>query len=304
MSAPPFEDATDALSLSRRTFPPIRWVIPGVIPTGATLLAAPEKAGKSWWALQLARAMSLQGSVLYLALEDTQESLHWRMGMQPGVCLSTLTLVPQGGILPLPKGAEQILNWLSTAHEPVLVIVDTLEKLRGDDKDGRQYRADYKAVAMLKTVADRYGVALVFLHHLNQREAKGDEEPGDIVYRVSGTSGLTGAADTILVLQRERLSSTGYLFSTGRRIPAAIQPIEWDESTFSWSLTAPALPARNPVLDAVVAGGPASRADLCKALPLDMALVMRRLEDALVLGLLVEEDGVLSLPPAPQSELE
>jgi len=58
------------------------------------------------------------------------------------------------------------------------------------------------------------------------------------------------------------------------------------------------------VLDAVVAGGPASRADLCKALPLDMALVMRRLEDALVLGLLVEEDGVLSLPPAPQSELE
>ena len=295
MSAPPpFEDATDALTLSRATFPPVRWIIPNVIPTGATLLAAPEKSGKSWWALQLARAVSTQGSVLYLALEDTKESLHWRMSMQPGVCLSTLKLVPQGGVLPLPTGAQQIAAWLDKAHDPLLVIVDTLEKLRGDDRDGRQYRSDYKAVAQLKTVADRFGVALVFLHHLNQREAREDDSPGDIVYRVSGTSGLTGAADTILVLQRERLSSTGYLFSTGRRVPATLQPIEWSEATFSWSLTAPDLSPRNPVVDLLrLADAPMTRAELCRELAFDMTLVVQRTEDALVLGLVEEQDGVL-----------
>jgi hypothetical protein len=293
---PAFEDAVDALTLSRATFPPIRWVIPGIIPTGATLLAAPEKSGKSWWALQLARAMSLQGSVLYLALEDTQESLHWRMGMQPGACLSTLTLVPQGGVLALPHGSQQILKWLSEAPDPILVIVDTLEKLRGDDKDGRQYRSDYKAVAQLKTVADKYGVALIFLHHLNQREAKADEEPGDIVYRVSGTSGITGAADTILVLQRERLSATGYLFATGRRIPSTLQPITWDEATFSWSLTAPDVPLASPVVALVQAKGPATRASICQELGL---AAMRRIEDALVLGALVEDGDLLRLPAEP-----
>jgi hypothetical protein len=290
-----FDNAVDALELSQRTFPPMRWIIPGVIPTGATLLAAPEKIGKSWWALQLARAISTQGSVLYLALEDTEESLHWRLGQQPGVNLSTLTLVPQGSALPLPKGATQISQWLVDAHNPLLVIVDTLEKLRGEDKgNGRQYRADYQAVASLKMVADKHGVALLFLHHLNQNETKMGEEPGDPVYRVSGTSGLTGAADTIITLQRDRLSAEGALFTTGRRVATSVQGLVWDDAQFLWSITAPPAMPRNVAHDLVAAHGPMSRADVCKRVGTSWAV--RRVEDALVLGLLVEAEGLLRLP--------
>lgn len=294
MTVATFSGLTDALTLSRRVFPPARWIIPGILPVGLTILAAPEKIGKSWWALQIARAASTQGSVLYLALEDTEESLNWRLGKQPGPSLSTLSLVPQGGgARPLPEGAHQIHGWLSHAPSPFLVIIDTLEKVRGDDADGRQYRSDYKAVSQLKAVADRHNVAILCLHHLNQKEERANEEPGDIMYRVSGTSGLTGAADTVLILRRDRLSQTAKLFATGRRVQTKLEPMEWNEETSTWSL-APAFDAPiNPVRDFLHERGPLSRADLVRAYNGSAATAIGHLEDALSLGIVLEVDGLL-----------
>ena len=62
--------------------PPLKFVIPGLIPVGLTILAGPPKGGKSWLALQIAVAADMGGEVLgicmpklkvyYLALEDTE----------------------------------------------------------------------------------------------------------------------------------------------------------------------------------------------------------------------------------------
>ncbi len=70
-----------AYDLMRATFLPTRWMVPGLLPDGLTLLAGKPKMGKSWLALELAIAVATggvalgqipvePGDVLYLALED------------------------------------------------------------------------------------------------------------------------------------------------------------------------------------------------------------------------------------------
>jgi hypothetical protein len=79
-----------AADLQRRTFPPIAFVIPEIIPEGLTILAGRPKVGKSWLALDIGIAIAAgryclgerkptQGAVLYGALEDNPRRLQWRI---------------------------------------------------------------------------------------------------------------------------------------------------------------------------------------------------------------------------------
>ena len=78
-----------------------------------------------------------------------------------------------------------------------MVVIDTLEKFR-PIQNGKlaAYSADYAAVAGLQRIASKHRVAIVINHHVRKMEA---DDPFDTV---SGTLGLTGAADTIIVLKR------------------------------------------------------------------------------------------------------
>ncbi len=72
--------------------PPLKFVIPGLIPVGLTILAGPPKGGKSWLALQIAVAADMGGEVLgicmpklkvyYLALEDNEYRIADRLKKQ------------------------------------------------------------------------------------------------------------------------------------------------------------------------------------------------------------------------------
>src|SRR3712207_4780338 len=79
-----------AADLQRQTFPPIRYVVPGYIAEGLTLLAGRPKLGKSWFMLDVGLAVAAgrtclgataceQGDVLYLALEDNERRLQSRI---------------------------------------------------------------------------------------------------------------------------------------------------------------------------------------------------------------------------------
>jgi hypothetical protein len=45
-----------AADLQGRVFPPIKWIVPDILPEGLTLLAGKPKLGKSWLALDIAVA--------------------------------------------------------------------------------------------------------------------------------------------------------------------------------------------------------------------------------------------------------
>src|SRR5260221_2650039 len=83
--------------------PPLRWVIPDILPEGLILLAGKPKLGNGWLALEIARAIAaggsvlsklpvVQGGVLYLALEDHTRRLQSRAKQ----LLASMTCVPSG----------------------------------------------------------------------------------------------------------------------------------------------------------------------------------------------------------------
>ena len=73
--------AISAEELLSTPLPPVKWIIPGLLPAGLALFAGPSKAGKSWLTLWLCLQIA-QGNpvwnreieprtVVYLSLEDT-----------------------------------------------------------------------------------------------------------------------------------------------------------------------------------------------------------------------------------------
>ena len=53
-----------AAELQRVQFAPLKWIVDGILPEGATLLAGKPKSKKSWKALAVAAAVAMGGKVL------------------------------------------------------------------------------------------------------------------------------------------------------------------------------------------------------------------------------------------------
>lgn len=204
-------------------FPPrcrLRWLIPGLLPAGLSLLAGASKAGKSWlclWlCLQLTRGGEIWGritqpqTVLYLCLEDTYARIQGRLFRLTEDSVPS-RLYFQTGSCAIGDGLElQIEKFLSQHPETGLVVIDTLQKVRTADPNNGAYASDYQDMSALKFLADRRGIGLLLVHHLRKQGAS------DPFQQISGSNGLMGAADTIWLLQRQRMSDTARLLVTGR----------------------------------------------------------------------------------------
>ena len=190
-----------ASDLQAMTFPPVRHILPGYIPEGATILASKPKFGKSWLMLDVSLAATAdrftlgtlkptQGDVLNLALEDSNRRLKRRINkLLPATEAQwphRLSLVTEWKRAD-EGGLDDIEDWCRGAANPVMIVIDTLEKFR-PIQNGKTaaYSADYAAVSALQKVAAKFGIAIVIVHHLRKMDA---DDPFDTV---SGTLGLTG----------------------------------------------------------------------------------------------------------------
>lgn len=267
--------ATDLLAA---TFPEPRWAVPGLVAEGLSLLVGSPKLGKSWLALNLCLAVASGGHALgqiplergeaaYLALEDPPRRLQRRLqsvlqGEPAPAGLFFETAWPT-----LAHGGAELLSERLERHPGLrLVVVDVLAKIRGSVTDrGSLYSADYAAITSLKDVADRHEVALLLLHH--DRKAGSD----DFVDVVSGTSGIAGAADAIILMSRARNSAEAKLSVTGRDVEESEYALRFDAQIGTWTmLDGPASDyeltnERRQILEAVRAGegaGPKAIADV------------------------------------------
>lgn len=214
-----------AADLMAADFPEARWAIPRVVPEGLTLFAGPPKIGKSWLMLGAAVAVASggkafgsvdveQGGVLYVALEDPARRLAQRLAvvLEGSVAPAGLDFATTWPLLH-DGGADQLDEHLDEHVDTRLVVVDVFVKARGTTSDREdRYQADYRAMSWLKEVADRHQVAVVAVHHVRKQASE------DFVDTVSGTNGLAGAADTILVLARSRGAADAKLHVTGRDV--------------------------------------------------------------------------------------
>ena len=92
-----------------------------------------------------------------------------------------------------------------------LIIIDTLQKVRGVGGDNYRYANDYEVITRLKQFADSYGICILIVHHTKKQ---GSADKFDMI---SGTTGLLGASDGAFLLQKEkRIGNTATLEVSGR----------------------------------------------------------------------------------------
>lgn len=218
LKLPPMPKVITASELEGMSFPEPRWLVPGIIPEGVTILAGKPKLGKSYLALNIALALACGGKamgsidvspcgVLYLALEDRHRRLQNRINETFGQCgwpsrlhlVTEWPRVDQGGIPLLQKFLEEHTN-------VKLVIIDVFEKFKArEQKNDRIYSQDYQHMEPLVSLTHSHDVSLLPVHHTRKLVA---DDPLD---EVSGSTGLSGSADTILVLKRVRGKATLYV---------------------------------------------------------------------------------------------
>jgi hypothetical protein len=226
------EDGSDPLAemfngswLDGQEFPPLEYVVPGIIPEGFGLLVAPPKAGKSWLVcgiglgcasggLALGRISVDKRTVLYLALEDGKRRLQFRSRR-----LMRGEALPAGIHFILKTKPAEVIPKITAflqryRDEKPLIIVDTLGKARPPRPAGTDmYAWDYAIGTQLKDTIDTVpGASLLVVHHTRKTETS------DFVDSVSGSHGIAGSADFILALSRKRQSDEALLSVTGRDV--------------------------------------------------------------------------------------
>lgn len=225
--------------LMEQDFPPTKYVVDELIPEGLTYIIAAPKIGKSWMVLDLAIAVA-QGipflgaipvekrPVLYLALEDGPKRIQNRAR-----ALNCESLPPNISFLHRVKSEDAPLVMAEfmhhyQGHEP-LIILDTLGKIKPAKAPGAgAYEHDYQVSASLKEIADDAGGSVVVVHH--NRKAGSD----DFLEDVSGTQGIAGAADTIIVIRRARTSPDAEIHVTSRDASEGAYAAQFDNG--KWTL--------------------------------------------------------------------
>lgn len=270
----------DAAALMQQEFTEPEFIISGFLPIGLTLLAAKRKLGKSWLALNLALAVAPggvalsrfkcnQADVLYLALEDNHRRLQNRMrqilGDEPAPAgLHLFNDWPRIGA----GFTERVEAWMKKHPNTKLLIVDVLAKVRpGRQRGGNSYDEDYEAMTPMHALAHKHGLAVVVIHHTRKQEAD------DVFDTISGTGGLTGAADCIMVLTRDnKVSTDSNLHITGRDVEEQELAMTFDGERGIWATVGDAedrrrSEARQQIVDLLRQAGRGMRpAEVAKAI--------------------------------------
>ncbi|MET4041865.1 hypothetical protein ABIC03_003556 [Bradyrhizobium sp. RT6a] len=298
----------DGDTLLAKRFEKLHYVVPHYIVEGLTIVAGRPKLGKSWLVYDIAVAVATgglamgsieceQGDVLYLALEDNERRAQGRLltVAPPGASLRRLTMqfsAPQidNGLL------AEIDDWRLKSEKPRLVIVDVLAKVKPDQKRTQSvYGADYEAVSPLQQYASEHRLAFIVVTHTRKAEAEDDLET------VSGTNGLTGAADSILVLKRGTGGST--LSGRGRDIEEVETALQFEGGL--WRILGNAGDVarsneRNRIISAIKEGGKLKPSEIADKIGADAVNVRQLLGKMVTDGQVTKiTNGVYSLPPEP-----
>lgn len=230
----------DGQTLMNITLDTPRFIVPSLIPTGLHIIGGSPKVGKSWlmmWlCLNVAKGECLwnyqcrKGTTLYLCLEDSYDRIQSRLlditDDAPDNLFFSIMAESIGSGL-----SEQIENFMQEHSDTVLIVIDTLQFIRSDAGNANPYANDYRELLVLKELANKHKIAILCVHHLRKMK---DIDPMNML---SGTTGLSGVADTILVLDREkRTENRATLFCTGRDIESLELGLELDSETHIWKL--------------------------------------------------------------------
>lgn len=254
------DDSIAAAELVTKKYAPIEFYVEDLITPGLTVIAAPPKAGKSWYALAMQLAIATgssfhgretkQTKVLYCALEDSQRRVRSRlMTLDPFIAeedLENLFIVFNVPRLQVPGADGRIREKLTPSNDFLtylkhkwidngvkVVVVDVFQKIRSGTGNRNTYEAEYAEGGRLQSFARNNGICLIVLHHF-----KKGTQGQDPVERIGGSTGFTGSADTLITIEFEDRSNLRSTFTvTGRDVPMQEFECEFEDGIWSYTGT-------------------------------------------------------------------
>jgi AAA domain len=205
---------TDAATIIGKPLVPRRWLIPGLIADGLTLLGGSPKSGKSYLAYALALAVAkygtwcnqwevAQGKVIYAALEDSEDDTHIRLEeLAAGLKLAPGRLIFVHGEHALPAFNSGALEWVEYAldlHKPRLLIIDPISYLYVLKKSGSQFEETKDMLFPLRWLGRKYGCAIVCPDHRRKRSRE-DVSAFETLY---GSVAKQAVADGLIMVDRD-----------------------------------------------------------------------------------------------------
>lgn len=210
---PPLE-TFDADFFNNTDIPEPKPIIDKILFSGLGILGSPAKMGKSYMMLQLAVAVATgesflgfdvkrPGSVLYLDLQGTKARTKKRLesmgyqSMPKGITLAYRARTTDDGF------TQQIEQWLSSADNPSLVIVDMMEQIKGSQRRTEDaYRSDNRILGSLHDIAIKHDISVFGVMHTRKGYAK--LKPDDPFNEIIGSVAQFGSADCAWMILGKR----------------------------------------------------------------------------------------------------
>ena len=229
----------DGKSLLEKDLPPMKFIIDKILPQGLFILAGSPKVGKSWLSLDLCQTVATgtqiwdyqaeKGSVLYLALEDSLARLQSRLKKYtsdgiPNLFFGTRALKIHEGLV------VQVADFIKEHPDAALVVIDTMQHIRNNGNDKNAYVSDYRDMEILRQITSQFDVALLLVTHTRKMD---DLDP---LNTISGSTGLVGAVDGVMILEKEkRNANSGKLIISNRDTEGHVFLIEFENDSCRWN---------------------------------------------------------------------
>lgn len=234
-----------AADLDAKEIEPLEWIVHDLIPEGLTMLSAPPKSYKSFFALQLCCAVCTgrpflghqveKGACLYLDLESGERRPRDRLRMILGEDApkpDNLFFIT-GESDPGRIGAgleEQLLMQFNDIMGLRLIVIDVLQYIKPPaKKNSNSYESDYAAYKVLAQICRQTGCSIMVINHLRK-----DRGSSDAFANVVGSTANLGAVDCGMVIQLERFETEARLAVTGRDVQAQELSIRFDQGAMQW----------------------------------------------------------------------
>lgn len=235
--------AISAFDLQNKEFEERYYAVQNMIPEGETVIAAPPKTGKSWLMLDMCLKVAegkpflgfdtKQSDTLYLALEDGDSFEQERLNIVTGGAQAPKNFhFVFSNVMPMNEGfLLQLEELLKVFPNIKVVVIDTLQFVKyRQGKSESAYECDYRTGRDLKEFAEKNHLAIVVVTHTTKMIHMEDE-----MSNVSGTNGVTGAADAVIVLSKEkRTDKEAKMFITGRKVRQSMHNVKFDDSKCCW----------------------------------------------------------------------
>ena len=223
-----------ASQLLERDFEPLSFLYEGLIPSiGLTLIAALPKTGKSFFVLNLAAHMDTAGiKVHYLAAEDNERRLKDRVQLTFSDRPNHLTYhAVMSSEHSLPRGEDALfyIEQVAKGTNAQCVIIDTVQAILNPSATNKNYDTTVEEYGNLRKLAHRLKIAIIVVHHCK----KSSDIASAPLEKVIGSIGITGTAETILVMEQLTGKRDCKLHVTGKDVEQCEKYLTWNGGGFS-----------------------------------------------------------------------